>query len=508
MQRDGAVATTPRRHSNRLFFGDSLVLAGFTALAVYTRYRPLAPHSLFLDDAWMSVGYRAHGVSQLARTTFTAPLFSIATDLWLKAVGLTSLRAQMLAFVAGVVAPALLYLVARSMRLSRAAALVAGALLVFAPLHVSYSSRVKEYTLDALLTVAILFVAWRGLEAPTRRRFMIVTATAVAASIASLTVAPVVAGAFAALDLQALRRRSLRRVALAATATYAAAAGVWYVAVIRPASNVPLRNYWQRQDGFWTDDHLRLHTELHGALSHIARGFSALPPTLTIVLLGFATVVAFTRSIERALLLVVPCAIALVLSAARIAPVGGRVDIYLYPTFALLLAFALDPLLRLTGWFTVVPVALVAMLLALTPLPHYYPQENIAPLVATLEARAAPTDPIVVYRMGLWGFALYSRWPVHIVRDSTDAVPFMVDVGRPDLYEVSGGRPLRLADTLEDEHRVDRVWFIGSHGRVATIADEQHTLEAAGFRLVSRLGDHDAWLDEFERAPRRGSSTV
>ena len=118
MQRDDTVA--PRRRLTPRFVGiDSAVLAGFTALAAYTRYRPLAPRSLFLDDAWVSVGYRAHGLTQLARTTFTSPLFSLATDLWLKAVGLTSLRAQLLAFVAGVVAPAAMYLVARSMRLSR-----------------------------------------------------------------------------------------------------------------------------------------------------------------------------------------------------------------------------------------------------------------------------------------------------------------------------------------------------------------------------------------------------
>ncbi|HEX4493318.1 MAG TPA: glycosyltransferase family 39 protein [Acidimicrobiia bacterium] len=501
MQRDDAVGS-------RRYLVDGAVLAGLTALAIFTRDRPLAPHSLFLDDAWVSVGYRSHGLAQLARTTFTAPLFSFATDLWLKAVGLTSLHAQMLAFVAGVVGPAAVYLVARSMRMNRAAALVAGALLLFAPLHMEYSSRVKEYTLDALLTAAVLVVAWRTLESPTRRRVIVLTATAIVASVASLTVAPVVAGAFAALTIRAVRTRTHRVVAAIATGSYALAAGSWWALVIRPASNSPLHRYWQIEDGFWTDDHLRVRSELGLTLAHVARGFSALPPALTLALLALATIVAFAHGIERALLLVVPGATALLLSAANVAPIGGRVDIYLYPTFALLLAFAVEPLLRRRGWLVIAPIALVAVLLSVTPLPRYYPNENLEPLVASLEARAAPRDPIVIYRMSVWGFALYTRWPVRFVRSATGAVPFTADVARPDIYEVAGGRPANVVDPIEDRRRVDRIWFLGSHARLVTDDAETRTFETDGFRLVSHLGNHSAWLDEFVRAPRHAHATT
>jgi hypothetical protein len=506
MQRDDAVAPRPSRLDARLI--DAGVVAAFTALAAFTRYRPLAPHSLFLDDAWVAVGYRAHGLAALARTTFTSPLFSLATDGWLKAVGLTSLRAQLPAFVAGIVAPATTYALARSMRMSRAASLVAGALLLCAPFHLLYSSRVKQYTLDALLTCAILFVAWRALDRQTTRRVAGVTATAVVASLASIAVAPVAAGAFAALAIPALRRRAGRAAVTAGAASYVAIAGLWYGAVIRPSSHASLREYWQQAGGFWADDRLRLSTGFHDALSHVARGFSALPPTLTLALLGLAVIVACTRSIERAVLLVTPAATALALSAARVAPIGARVDVYLYPTFAILAAYAAEPLVRRSAWLVIAPVAFVALLLAITPLPRYYPQENIAPLVDRLEARAEPTDPIVLYRMGEWGFALYTRWPVRIVRDGTEPVPFTAQVQRPDIYEVSNDQPTALVDTIEDGHRVRHLWFIGAHGRRAAIARIDRTIEAGGFRMVSKVGDHGAWLDEFApgRTPNRSTA--
>ena len=59
-----------------------------------------------------------------------------------------------------------------------------------------------------------------------------------------------------------------------------------------------------------------------------------------------------------------------------------------------------------------------------------------------------------------------------------------------------------MVERFASEPRVDRVWFIGSHGRDRTIALIDHSIEAGGFRLVTKLGDRGAWLHEFVRVGR------
>jgi hypothetical protein len=236
-------------------------------------------------------------------------------------------------------------------------------------------------------------------------------------------------------------------------------------------------------------------------LEHIAHGFSSLPPNVTIAILGSAVVVAFVRGIERAILLVIPVVVGLVLSALSISPIGSRTDIYLYPTFAILVAVAVQPLLRRSNWTLLIPVGILAALLAVTPFPRYYPQEDVAPLVARLESHAQPADPVLVYRMGQWGFALYTHWPVRIVRNANQPVPFSAVVGRRRLYDITTDQ-LALVGAVEHRTGRHRLWFIGAHGRVRSLELIDRAIERGGFVLESRRGDRSAWLQEFVPGPK------
>src|SRR5260221_4133321 len=115
--------------------GVAIALLG---LAAYARYRPLAPSSLWLDDSWAAIGYKATSARELWRTMFTSPLFSLGTALWLKAVGLSSLRAQMLAFIPGVLGPPVLYFEARQMRLRRPSPLLSRTATLVAPFPIAH----------------------------------------------------------------------------------------------------------------------------------------------------------------------------------------------------------------------------------------------------------------------------------------------------------------------------------------------------------------------------------
>ena len=482
--------------------GVTLALMG---LAAYARYRPLAPSSLWLDDSWAAIGYKANGAHELWRTMFTSPLFSLGTALWLKAAGLSSLRAQMLAFVPGVLGPPALYFVARQMRLGRPAALLAATAILVAPFHMQYSTHVKQYTLEALLSAAVLAVGWWLLNAPDPHRWRVLAVVTTVATLSSMAVAPVVAGAYAAGFWAIRRHRDQLSSAIVSVAQYGVIVGAWYLAVIKPASHPALRQYWQQLGGFWTHHrgHPSLGRGLVATLEHVAHGFSGLPSVVTLWIMAAAIVIAFLRSTERAILLVVPFAVGLALSGLQIAPIGARVDVYLYPTFAILLAYAAQPLFeQVTRSWILVPVAL-GLLVLTTPLPNSYQQEDARPLVARLETEAKPADPILVYPTGRFAFALYTHWPVQIVRDPTTPVPFTPIVLRRGLQVISANPPLNaLVAHYRAQPSVLRVWFFGTHGRGPSVAAMTRVIEHGGFVRTLALGDLGAWLYEFERPVR------
>ena len=459
---------------------------------------------MWLDDSWAAVGYKAQGLQELWRTVFTSPLFSLATAFWLKTFGFSELRAQLLAFVPGIVAPAVLYLETRAMRLGRPAAIVAAAAILFAPLHMEYSTHVKQYTMEALLSAAILAVGWWLLNAPDQRRWRILTITTMLATLASVAVAPVVAGAYAAGLWALYRRREELRHGVVSLTQYAVVVGSWYLLVIKPQSHPALRRYWQHLGGFWTDHrHTSAARGFVATIDHVAHGFSTLPSAATLSVLTAAMVVAFIRSRERAMLLVVPLVVAFALSGLQISPLGARVDIYLYPTFAILLAYATQPAFeRIRGAWILAPVSL-ALLLSVTPFPNSYQHEDARPLVTRLEHAVKPGDQILVYTTGRFAFALYTHWPVHIRRDPTAPVPFTPTVSHPGVSVISEKSPLGAAlARYRSNPSIRRVWFFGTHGRVRSVAATRAAIERLGFVRVLALGTDRAWLDEFERVGR------
>ena len=483
-----------------------LTVAVLVMIAAALRYRQLSPSSLYLDDAWAALGYKAHGVRQLARTVFPDPLFALSTAGWLKAAGLSSFKAQLLPFTAGIVCPAAVYLVGRSMKLGTGAALLASALIAISPYHMIFSTRVKQYTLEALLATLMIGVAWWLLDAPSAYRWRVLTATSIAVTVAGLAVAPVVAGAYGAALLSIRRHPELARRAVASVAAYGVVALTIFVVVVKPRSHEELKRYWRSLGGFWT-------TPTHGsaplaglfrALGHLARGFSGLDQSIVLVVLAVAIVGAFVRSLERAVVLVTPLAVAIVMSGLHIAPLGGRVDVYLYPSLALLIAYAVEPLfvrLRISELAArAVALAALLVLMAFTAAPGAYLKEDIRPLVVTLETQAHPADPVILYSSARYAFALYTSWPTNIVGNSVASVPFDGVVTRPGLY-LSDHRPTPswLAEKRASP-AVQRIWFIGSHGSPKRIASTERVLEEAGFTRKFKRGDASAWLEEFVRA--------
>lgn len=450
---------------------DAVVALGLLALSVVVRAGALAPSSLWLDDAWLALASRADGLGEMVMVGNTAPGFVAAEALVLGVLGFSELGAQLLPFLFGVAAAPALYLAARRCGLSAPAAAVGGALVATSPFHIVHSARVKPFTADALAAVTVLFAGWRVVERPASgRRWAAVAVVAVAAVVLSTATAPTVAGAYAAgLVAAGLGRPRSLRPALLSLAGFAAFAAGWWVVVVRAGVTAPLREYWADRYIDLAAGPGATAADLATSLAEVVRGFAAMPQALTATLLVAAAAVVMVRRPRLAVLVVTPVAVTVVLAAARLAPLGGgRTDIHLYPSLALLLAVALHVVgARLPGPAAagVAGVAVGALVLGVRPSPPY-PAQDLRPLVAAVEQRAGPDDAIAVYSASRWAYALYSGGPVDLRRDTTSANGFAVTIA-DERVEVLGAHrddPSAHGPTVErlaEGH--DRIWLISSH---------------------------------------------
>lgn len=482
---------------------DAVLLAALAVAAAVLRIGPIGPSSLWLDDAWTALVVRAESWGQAVDLTITAPGFGLLLRAWLSLVGFSETAAQLPALAFAVLGPPTVYLVARRARLGRAASLLAGALLVLAPAHVTFASRVKQYTLDALLATALLGLAWRVLEDPADRgRWAWLVAVSVAATVVSAAVAPVVAGAFAAGLVAARRAQAPLRTGLLATGAYGLAGLGWYLAFLRPSVSPALRDYWSGEYIDASAGAVAAGTDLVRGLAGVLAAFSALPPLLVAAVLGAAVIVAISsRRVEVGVLLAGPVVVAIALAAARLAPLGGgRTDVYLLPGLALVCAFAVDALAdrRIAGG--VVVLALLASVVP-GPLPRPYPEHDVRPLVAQVEAELGAGDVLLVYSATRWAYGLYTSSPVSFRDDPTQGTGFDVAVADPRVRILAPQRdqPHRYAPEVAVGTRgADGVWLLASGWREDLVVLER-LVGQQGLRQVSRTERPGGLLVRWER---------
>ena len=463
-----------------------VVVAGLVVVGVALRWPPLAPSSLWLDDAWAALVSRADGPGEAAGMGLTAPGLALLHYGLFRLIPFSAARAQALPFAFAVAGPVLVYLLAVRRGVRPPFALVGAAALLAAPIHVVYATRVKQYTLDAVLVLAVVAVAWRVLDRPFHpARWVALVVVSIGATAMSAAVAPYVAAAFLAAGVAALRARPpVVRMAVTAAGAYGVFAAVWWWLVLRPLVTPDLRAYWSDFYPSLSPD------EIATGLGKVLDGFSTYPAVAGAVLVACWLVVAW-RQPEVALLLGAPLVVAVVLSLLEAAPLGGgRTDVYLYPAFALLVAVALDQVPsvpRPAAWAA--GAAVTAALVLALPATPVYPPEDVGPLVAEVEARMEPGEVVLVYSATRWAYGLYTGEPVAFAKDSTRMPGFALDI-RSDAVHVLGPHreePERYAaDVAGAVAGRGRVWLVASHWRDDLPAVEA-AVSATGRRLLERV---------------------
>jgi len=446
-------------------------------LAAVLRAGPLGPSSLWLDDAWVALLSRADRAGDLWTMGFTFPGFAVLLRGWFAIVGFSETTAQVLPFAFGFAGPAALWFVCVRRGLSVGASLIAAGLLVASPVLVEYSTRVKSYTLDALLAVVLLGLGWWLVERPrSARRWAVAVVVTAAATVMSAAVAPYAAG----IVVGGLVAGGVRQ-ALVAGAAYGAFGLVWWAVALDRSVNSGLR-------AFWSDFYVDGPGDVVDGLYRVLDGFAPLPVWVTALVLLAVGVELVTRRSPLLALVGMPLVVAVVLAALELAPLGGgRTDAFLFPALALAVGVGLEPLV--SRWW--VGAVAVALLVVLAPSARPYPAEDVRPLIELAESQRRGDDAVLVYPATRWAYALYTSSNVEFGRDPDDApgyrAPIAHSPGHVHVLPPAGRREavqyeLVVQSVVEDH---DRVWLIASHWR-SDLADLRRALEAFGLTEVAR----------------------
>lgn len=493
-----SVATTARTSgslsASAARWVDVGVAAVLALVAALVRLPALGPSSLWLDDAWVALVARADGPADVWRVAVTAPGHTVALATWLRTVGFSETAAQLPAFAAGALGPAVAFVVARRLGRSRPAALLAGALLLSAPVHVAMSGRVKPYTLDAVLSLLVVAGAWalvtriraaRGGDdpaGPATRTWAVAVGAGAVAVMVSAALAPMVAGAVLAVGRATRRSPTLRARWLAATAALGVLLAAWWLAVLRPSIRPGLVAYWAPHF-LDTSGPAEFARDLGASLVRLLDGAVAVPWPLTLAVVLVGAGVLAVRDRVALVLLTAPFGVMIVLATLQRAPLGGgRTDTFLFPLVALLVAAAVDvaPRGRPAVATATIVVALAAVVLGFAR-PPTYPAFDVRPLVAAAESSGAP---IVVYPSARWAYALYTTHDVTLVDDPDEATGFDVEIAGVAVLPPHRDDPTAYAAEVSTATAGrDEVVFVVSHPGPDVGAIEA-AFRAAGFESV------------------------
>ncbi len=433
---------------------DGLVLFLLALMPLLLVLPSLSPFSLYRDDAWQALATRVPWSSDLFRVSVTAPGFAAVLRAWCGLTGTSELALQVPAVVGGVLGPPVLFLLGRRLGFSRVAAFLAGLLLAVGPTHVAYSARVKPYTLDAVFSVGLIFLALSVVDHPRRagawmRLIGFASLSLVFSGSITIVALPVIVVSAVSVGAD---RWALRRI-LGGVCFFVGLMSIWYFVVLDAPSNEALKEYWAKyfipiNQGLWQAFFSLLKVTGSLLVTAIRKRRSLFGPEMIVVGAAAAALTAGMLILPWLVsrwawaLLVTPVGLAYALAAAAIAPLGGgRTDLYLMPVILLLLVCPIEWLFRRRpplGIGAAAAVGMVVLVLSLSTWGNTYPGEDLKSLTRAVESKAAPEDRIVVYPETTYMYAFYSKAGIGIQADDLSMTGFTPTSDDPRVHMLPG----------------------------------------------------------------------
>jgi hypothetical protein len=487
---------------------DALAIAGLLVAAFVARRNILPHNGLFGDDAWQAFGAARGSLSNFITVGFSAPGFTAALMVLHRFVGRPEQMAD-LAFAAGVVTPAVLYVALRRFGYAWSISLLLSAALVSERLNVVYSGRVKSYVIDALIVlgfaallprIARVRFGWRAAA------LWVLGSFAVGSFSPFALVAAGVAGII--LLLRPVGDLAMRVAAVASQ-------GLLYAALtlaVRRTYNVKLLELWWKRtyDGFigFDPQPVRLVSHVATHVRRVAAVFSGGPAwwaTLILIaaLLALSADALVRRSSSRALraqyllVLMVVAIAASVISVLPFGPTSGgmRLSLWLVPIFAIGTASALETLrVRFTthamaraAFDTAAVFAAALLVVGAHDGGPAYPVTGSRSATQFVESTLTTNDAVFIESNdAIYPYAIASHLDL-VVRRQPAKVAFKPEFHDPRVHYIaftgSLGNKLLLTAATDADHKTNIARAVGRANRVFLYAEEISKIPRTG-RLV------------------------
>jgi hypothetical protein len=508
---------------------DALVTTGLGVVAFVVRLH-VPGDGLFYDDAWQAFGAWKGSFSEVISVGVTQPGFTAGLMVWTRLFGMSTASLVTPALVAGTLGPPALYVAMRWLGISRSVALLAGAALSSAPVHIEYSYHVKTYTFDVLILLGLALAIWK--LAPLHWS----TRTGVGWFVGSVAI-----GSFSSIALIAACVAGLvlvqhpsddRRLRIVVVAAQVAVLAALFVASSRTYNASRIRGFFAPRGGYidFGPNPLTFAREVLSHFWHLADVFPGGLPALALVLAAVGLVVAAWRGpiAVPARFLGVMVLVAAGGSVVKAIPFGppravGRVSLWLVPAMAVGLCTTLELMRRRTAarvalrtaFDTIVCIAAVLALVGSLGTDHRYAAAGRAASRRVMSL-AGPHDSVLVTIPTMYSFALYAPTPVDLRLTPDRQVGFLPTFSDPRLH--------LLADFTFTPEQIDafvdgaeRVYVVQADADPRGNAQYNFRLGVAltlrGFELESSTkldtGQIDAWHRKADgsrlRAPERAS---
>ena len=500
---------------SRRWFVLLLVLGAGLRIGLY-----LDDRSLWVDEARVALNILHLGPRELLGPLqfdqVAPPGFLMLVKAAEEAFGESELALRLVPLLCGIASLLLFFNLARR-HLRPSAAPLACLLFAVAEPLIYYSTEVKQYSGDVVVTIALWLLASRASEEPVRLgRWAILGFSGAAAlffSHAAVFVLGGIAIAFLAGAGPKQGRPAPAALALVGGLWLAVFAVVYLVFLRRVSGNTQLVRYFTEvlpglppsgifSKGRWVVGRLLALFEFPGGLAH-----GGIPALCTIV----GGVVVFRGDRRLLVTWVAPAGLALLAAMARVYPFEGRLVLFLVPALYLLVAEGAEEVRLRTRPGLLVAGALVTLLL-LHPLgasldglihPRYF--EQIEPVLEQVSALRRPGDVVYLYYGSQYAVRYYletRRLALADVPGSELLAPAAAAtsagwnspalVSRPPSFFVgSSSREtwLNYGRQLDVLAGLPRVWIIFSHVNIWQGVDERRLflehLDAEGTRLAA-----------------------
>jgi hypothetical protein len=465
---------------------DSVAVVALLVGAVVTRRNVLPHDGLFGDDAWQAFGAIHASAGHFLTVGFSGLGFTTLLIVW-HALAPGPEQLAQVAFAAGVVGPAVFYVLLRRFGNRRSISLLIGSAVVSERLNIIYSGRVKSYVIDALVVLGLVVVVPRLARRQWNWRFTlgwVVGAVLVGSFSPFALLAALVAGL-----LLLVRPSHDIEYRIVAVGAQGFVYGTLSLAVRRTYDVTSLEQWWQRTyDGFIVSHSpFGLLSQTFTHLRRVAAVFSGGPAWWATVCLvaaiGALILDAIVRDRSprtlRAQFLVLLLLAALVGGVTKMLPFGpthdgARLSLWLTPIFAIGAARALTRLCdavtgRRVGTVVFDAVAVLAALLivlnAATDSPRY-PQRGANSATDFIEAHLVPTSAVFVEHVnGVFPYAVATHLPV-AVRPEHARVAFVPSFNDPRIHYLAfpdpSGADMLLTAPSDRHHPHNIVSAIGN----------------------------------------------